>query len=126
MINKLAAEIYSNAQNKGFYDQFYALMNHEGLNTKEKNFITLLWRSNRLMLIVSELGEALEGLRHGNLSSEPKSGGAGEELADSCIRTFDLARDMCIDLEKAISDKMTYNTTRQRMYGEAKEGGKLL
>jgi NTP pyrophosphatase (non-canonical NTP hydrolase) len=104
MINKLAQEINANAINKGFYDG-------------QPNHFDPVWISNRLMLIVSELAEGLEGVRNGNLSSEPKSGGLGEELADACIRIFDLAYSMKIDMEKAIQDKHEFNLSRPYKHG---------
>jgi NTP pyrophosphatase (non-canonical NTP hydrolase) len=97
MINQLAQQIYNNAVDKGFY----------------KNITNLedpIWISNRLMLIVSELSEGLEGVRHNNLSVVPASGGLGEELADACIRIFDLAFSLNINCEKAITDNMVYNS----------------
>lgn len=104
MINELAKQIYTNAQTKGFY---------EGVRSMDDP----IWISNRLMLIVSELAEGLEGVRVGNLSSAPKSGGLGEELADACIRIFDLAYSLNIDLEAAITNKMTFNAQRAYRHG---------
>lgn len=104
MINQLSKEIHTNAVHKGFYDN--------GLNYRDP-----IWLSNRLMLIVSELAEGLEGVRTGNFSIEPKSGGLGEELADACIRIFDLAHSLDIDLEEAITKKHEYNKSRPYRHG---------
>ncbi len=104
MINELAKRINENAVEKGFYD---------GITDNADP----VWISNRLMLIVSELSEGLEGVRQGNLSSAPKSGGLGEELADACIRIFDLAHSLGIDLEAAIKEKMLYNSNRAFKHG---------
>lgn len=104
MINELAKQINENATEKGFYD---------GITDKANP----IWISNRLMLIVSELAEGLEGVRNGNLSSVPKSGGLGEELADACIRIFDLAYSLGIDLEQAIITKHSFNLSRPHKHG---------
>lgn len=110
MINDLGKKIFENAKQKGFYDEMQLVFGNEGYSNP-------IWLSNRLMLITSELSEGLEGVRDGNLSSEPKSGGLGEELADACIRIFDLAYSLNIDLEQAIIQKHNYNTLRPRKHG---------
>jgi NTP pyrophosphatase (non-canonical NTP hydrolase) len=101
-INSLGQAIYENAVRHGFYKDRMNI-------TSRKDPI---WLSNRLMLIVSELSEGLEGVRDGNFSSEPASKGLGEELADACIRIFDLAYSINIDLDKAIADKHNFNLMR--------------
>lgn len=116
-INELGQAAKLNAVRKGFYDEITELLAHPALSYAQKMFIRHLWRANRLMLIVSELAEANEGLRHGLLSSEPGSGGLGEELADAQIRLADFAADELIDLEKAVEDKHAYNTTREYRHG---------
>lgn len=106
MINHMGKAINENARNKGFYP--------EGQNHSDP-----VWISNRLMLITSELAEALEAIRQDppNMSSQPKTGGFGEELADACIRIFDLATSLDIDLEAAILAKMEFNLTRPQKHG---------
>lgn len=91
----------------------------------EKGF----WEKDRnngelLMLIVSELGEALEALRKGNRQAQVYSKKTKEniskwvkdtfedELADAVIRIFDLAEARNIDLEWQIRNKLKYNKTR--------------
>jgi hypothetical protein len=107
-----------NAVVHGFYDEILELLDHKALTVKQKAFIRHLWRANRLMLIVSELAEGMEGMRSSNLSSEPKSGGLGEELADTQIRLAEFAYDEMIDLEKAVINKHTYNLTRPYKHGD--------
>ncbi len=62
------------------------------------------------MLIVSELGEALEADRAG------KPAGVAEEIADTAIRLFDLCGGFKIDLETEIKRKMEINRQRPRMH----------
>lgn len=79
----------------------------------------------RLMLIVSELAEAMEEHRAGNdpkFSSVTGGGkpiGIPSELADVIIRVGDLAGVYGIDLEAAVRDKMAFNETRPRKHGKA-------
>jgi len=96
-----------------------------------------------LMLIVSELGEALEADRkdrHCTLNQtelglgediaktsmdgfktfyeENVKGSFEEEIADTFIRLFDLVGGRNIDIEKHIALKMMYNTTREKLHGK--------
>ena len=77
------------------------------------------WEKDRndgelLMLIVSELGECLEGLRSGNSPSDkiPNFSSAEEELADAIIRILDMAEARNWDIESAIKAKLEYNKNR--------------
>lgn len=65
-----------------------------------------------LALIHSEVSEALEADRKGDRENFE------EELADVCIRIFDLCGLMGIDLEKNIIDKMNFNMTRKHKHGK--------
>ena len=111
----------------------------EGTGKADKNIGELL------MLIVSELGEALEAhrgdyfsnfdeynhrveiLKKSGLSQdysenlafyEELSSSFEFELADACIRIFDLCGYLNIDLEKHIELKMKYNETREYKHGK--------
>lgn len=95
LINKLCKQAYETAKSKGWHD-----------TPRETGTI--------LALIHSEVSEALEADRKGNQE------GFVEELADVCIRVFDLAGLMNIDLEKAILDKMEFNRSRPMMHGGKK------
>jgi NTP pyrophosphatase (non-canonical NTP hydrolase) len=83
--------------------------------------------SNKLMLTVSELAEAMEadrkGLRDDHL---PHRDGREVELADAAIRIFDLAGAYNMNLGEAIAEKMEYNRNRADHKKEARaaEGGK--
>jgi hypothetical protein len=81
----------------------------------------------RLMLIVSELAEAMEGHRK-SLSDDhlPHRDMAEVELADAVIRIFDLAGEMNYDIGGAIAEKLTYNAHRadHKPQARAAHGGK--
>jgi NTP pyrophosphatase (non-canonical NTP hydrolase) len=92
MINNLCKEAYLIAKSKGWHDE-----------PREMGTI--------LALIHSEVSEALEADRKGNNEN------FAEELADVCIRIFDLCGSKEIDLETAISKKMEFNKTRSYKHG---------
>jgi NTP pyrophosphatase (non-canonical NTP hydrolase) len=82
------------------------------------------WESERnpselLMLIVTELAEVCEALRHG----DPKStvipfSSVAEELADAVIRIADMAQGLGIPLSEAILAKLEYNKKRPYKHGK--------
>jgi len=69
--------------------------------------------ATKLMLCVSELAEAMEGLRKGLMDDKlPHRKMAEVELADAVIRIFDLAGVLGYDLGGAVVEKSAYNTVR--------------
>lgn len=76
-----------------------------------------------LMLIVSEISEALEEHRKGKqpferyYSDNGKPEGFGIELADAVIRIMDACQYLGIDLQSCIEDKHKYNQTRPYRHG---------
>ena len=66
-----------------------------------------------LMLVCSELSEALEGFRKDlNDHHLPARDNYTVEIADALIRLFDLAGGTCKDLAGAFEEKMQYNARR--------------
>ncbi len=121
-INELCRKAHKNAINKGFYKK-----------AREKGTL--------LMLIVSELGEALEADRKNRYANNsiyyglqaveeaPEENKINmfetcikdtfeDELADAVIRIADLAGYLDIDLERHIIAKMKYNETRKEKHGK--------
>lgn len=94
-ISNLCSEAHKIAISKGWYEQ-----------PKETGTL--------LALVHSEVSEALEADRKDDKEH------FAEELADVCIRIFDLCGYKGINLEQAIIKKMAYNKTRPQ-----KHGGKL-
>lgn len=83
----------------------------------------------KLMLIVSELSEAMEGHRKGLMDDKLTHRPAFEvEMADALIRLLDLAGATGIDLGGAYVEKMLYNKKRQDHTNEARleENGRWL
>ena len=124
-IKETAVAIHAINKEKGFWD-------------KERNTGELL------MLVNSELCEALEADRHGKYADKQRLIVLGaqdklerntllfkkvfegdikdtfeDEIADAVIRLFDLSEGLGIDLEFHIKHKMAYNKTRERLHGKA-------
>lgn len=92
-LNELSAICHSIAVEKGFWE-------------KERNV------GEALMLIVTELSEAMEAHRiedHANFK---------EEIADSFIRLLDLCGGMNIDIEDEIERKSNKNKSRPYKHGK--------
>ena len=83
--------------------------------------------AEKLLLVHSEVSEACEGYRKGLMDDHLTHRKMVEvELADACIRIFDLAGAMDLDLGGAIAEKLVYNQSRQdhKPENRAKDGGK--
>lgn len=92
-INELIKECHSIARANGFWD-------------KTTPF------STKLMLIVTEVAECCEADRKNDQKN------IAEELADTCIRIFDLCGGYGIDLEEAIKEKMKVNKNRPYLHNK--------
>ena len=111
MLNELAQEIYQNNKGKGFWD-------------KERNV------GEMLMLVTSELGEAMEAHRKGRFANleayeefsedfeDAIKDTFEDEIADSVIRLLDMCGGLGIDIDTHIRLKLEYNKTRERLHGK--------
>ena len=84
-------------------------------------------RAERLMLIVSEAAEAMEGVRTGLMDDHlPDVPMHAAELADIAIRVFDEAGDCGYDLGTLIARKLAYNAQREdhKIESRTAAGGK--
>lgn len=111
-LNDLSKQIYEANKAKGFWDS----KRNEG---------------EMLMLIVSELGEAMEALRKDKIAPnvqgeifEPTQFESiikdtfQDEVADALIRILDMCGGMSIDIDYHVTAKLRYNATRERFHGK--------
>lgn len=120
MLNELSKEIHKNAVNKGFW---------ESENIAEK-----------MMLVVTEIAEAVEAHRSNNFCSLNEEefikmlvsnkdyfnimfeknikDTMFDEIADTIIRLLDICGFMNINIEKHIEMKMRYNKSREYKHGK--------
>jgi len=83
--------------------------------------------SNKLMLVVSELAEAMEGDRKGKMDDKlPEYKMRDVELADAVIRIFDMAGAYDVPLDEIILAKLRFNMKRadHKVEHRLAEGGK--
>ena len=116
-INEMVEQAHRNARSKGFWEDFkyvqcakwnaYKSVSKEEVESMENNAIAA-----RLALIHSEVSEALEALRIGDMEN------FAEELADIVIRVGDTAGGLGIDLESEIKKKMERNKARGHMHNK--------
>ena len=118
-LNESAQAIHKNNKEKGFWEN--------GYNVGEL-----------LMLVTSELGEAMEAHRKGkfarlsNFDHEVSKEGSHpittfqenikdtfeDEVADAIIRLLDLSAGLGINIERHIQEKVKYNMSRPRLHGK--------
>lgn len=81
----------------------------------------------KMMLIVSEVAEAMEGYRKGQADDKLAHRSMLEvELADALIRIYDLAGALNLDIGRAMAEKLLFNATRadHSLAARKAEGGK--
>jgi NTP pyrophosphatase (non-canonical NTP hydrolase) len=119
----LARAISATAKEKGWWDGFPGpeafVPNREGKVSFQQ--VVNYRIGTALCLIHSEVSEALEALRIGDMyhfeGSDSKPEGIASELADVIIRVLDLSEALGIDIGQAIIDKMRYNERRAHRHG---------
>lgn len=116
-INRLARDIHADNVQAGWWSD--PKTGESTVDTRNRGEI--------LMLIVSEVSEGMEGHRKGLMDDKlPHRTMLEVELADACIRIFDLAGAEGFDLGGAIAEKRAFNATRadHKLENRLKPGGK--
>lgn len=114
-INELVNTCFGNAKAAGW---------HSSLNNPD---VEKYLKPAQLMLIVSEVAEAMEGERKDLMDDHIKHRKMAEvELADAIIRICDYAGRWGYDLGGAVVEKLEYNKNRadHKLENRVKEGGK--
>jgi NTP pyrophosphatase (non-canonical NTP hydrolase) len=124
-ISKLQKEIHQFTRSKGFYETTDAILENLSGKLDAKNInlefdltahgiLLNLEIVKRLMLVNTEISEAVESLRE----ITPNPSNFKEEIADAVIRLFDICEWLNIDLEAEIDKKMKYNNTRPYLHSK--------
>jgi NTP pyrophosphatase (non-canonical NTP hydrolase) len=114
-ISELQNICYTNAVNAGWYTD---------LKTGQPKVLN---KGERLMLIVTEIAEAMEGVRKNLMDDKlPHRPMVEVELADAVIRILDFSGAEGYDLQGAILEKIEYNKNREdhKIENRLKAGGK--
>jgi NTP pyrophosphatase (non-canonical NTP hydrolase) len=101
-INELVTYFHCKSKAAGWWHE-------DGRDLSQDKYV----HATKLMLVVTELAEAMEGLRKGLMDDKlPHRKMAEVELADALIRICDLAGVLGYDLGGATVEKDAYNTVR--------------
>jgi NTP pyrophosphatase (non-canonical NTP hydrolase) len=120
-VRSIVKVCYDAAKGAGWWDD------GSGVRYVDRPDVAPYWVATKMMLIVSEISEAMEAHRKGLPDSHlPHRPGVEVELADALIRTCDLAGGLGLDLAGAVVEKMEYNARRQdhKLETRAAAGGK--
>ena len=115
--------VHVNAIKKGFWEakqRIERIADRDGAWSDGSKQAALHNNLAMIALVISELSEACEALRHGNPPDNhiPEFSGAEAEFADAVIRMMDLAEARGWRLAQAIVAKHAYNTGREHMHGK--------
>lgn len=122
-LNEIAAEAHANSRAHGFWDnehlgtipavQYHVPSADPRDGPREITNPSIDYE--KIALMHSELAEATEALRTGNLYGDH---GVAEELADVIIRIGDYAGARKIDLDGSVARKLEKNRARPHMHGK--------
>jgi NTP pyrophosphatase (non-canonical NTP hydrolase) len=118
-IDLLMHRAHTNSINHGFWEEYHQtleVLGESGLAKKYEVDIKL----SKIALIMSELGEAVEGVRKPQQDEAcPIFTSEEIELADVIIRICDYAEAFLLRLPEAVQAKMNYNADRPYKHGKS-------
>ena len=128
-LTKISHECHETSKKKGFYDMLYKLTESDSQPKEEVEEILSSHICMKILLVITELSEAVEALRNNGLKeltipvpdkwNEEWKGSFKEEIADTFIRLFDLCGFLDIDIQKAIDIKQEKNKSRPYKHGRS-------
>ena len=110
----LAEEINLWARGKGFWEEGGVTT----LTLAHRQELLLMKKSQKILLIITELAELTEGLRKPPSEQLPGFTNEEEELADTIIRLLDYAGQYKLRIGKALAAKMAKNKNRPFKHGK--------
>lgn len=116
VLNELATDIYAWCNAKGFWD----VPVPPTLSAESENYLLRLRKTQKIMLVVTELAELVEGLRTVEGPSAKILGFTHEEeeVADAIIRLLDYSGAFGLRIGEALSAKMAHNEGRPWRHGK--------
>lgn len=116
---ELVKDAHERSLRKGWWDEELSLADGKPYLDRELVEATI---PEKLALIHSEVSEALECFRNGDMhrfvpADTGKPEGFGTELADVVIRVADLCGALGIDLQQLVTEKSAFNETRPKRHG---------
>lgn len=115
-VQQLAADINQWAKEKGFWSTFPI----STLTAEDHQKIVLMQKSQKIMLVVTELAELIEGLRKPDPAAAETFGfiNEEEEVADAIIRLLDYSGHYGLRIGEALGAKMAKNEGRPYKHGK--------
>jgi NTP pyrophosphatase (non-canonical NTP hydrolase) len=112
LFNILASDIHLTSRSKGFWDWYYS-------HTDDAEAVNR-FKLSALMLVVTEIGELAEGIRHNNPPDQhlPEFSSAEVEAADAIIRILDMSDAFKWRTAEALIAKLMYNKSRPYKHGK--------
>lgn len=141
-INEVRDAVHKTSTEKGFWEDYDAVIRALEPHNKLKASAQRAFISQKIMLTVSELSEAMEAQRTNHRADRLKfeyqmvevengdefaaktvfestiKNSIEDELADALIRICDLAGKLGVDLDWHVQRKMEYNGARPYMHGK--------
>lgn len=117
----LSGRINRQSKEMGFWEDVEPLRKdvaEEGMDIDVFERMVLRADAGRLALIITEISEAIDGLRKPGQSPKiPAFSILEEELADALIRILDYAGGEGLQLGRAVAAKLEYNQSRGERHG---------